>query len=83
MVRFTALIIVLCALALPAAAQQAKTTYGKIVVQRWTSMDKCEAAAHKAFPDYTADSNAKREAKLKECLASQLLPEREAPATGR
>jgi uncharacterized membrane protein YccC len=83
MARFVVFLILFCAAVPVAQAQQAKTAYGKIVVQRWAAMDKCEAAAHKAFPDYTAASNAKREAKLKECLASQLLPEREAPATGR
>jgi hypothetical protein len=43
-------------------------------------MDKCSIQAQQAFPDFTAESNAKRDAKLKECLAGQSLPPREAPS---
>ena len=45
-------------------------------------MDKCANQAQRAFPDFTAKSNAKRDAKLKECLAGQNLPPREAGAAG-
>jgi hypothetical protein len=41
---------------------------------RWKAMDKCSKVAQDAFPDFTAESNAKREAKLQECLAGQNLP---------
>jgi hypothetical protein len=41
----------------------------------WKAADKCAKQAQAAFPDYNPESNAKREAKLKECLnASNLAP---------
>jgi hypothetical protein len=40
-------------------------------------MDTCTRQAQTAFPDFTAESNAKRDAKLKECLAGRNLPPRE------
>ena len=84
MTRLAAFLFLVCAVVLPAVAQQAKTGYGKLVIQRWTAMDKCAAAAQKAFPDFTADSNAKREAKVKECLGGQNLPPRaESPSNQR
>ena len=46
-------------------------------------MDKCAVQAQRAFPDFTAESNAKRDAKLKECLAGQNLPPRETAAPSR
>ena len=48
-----------------------------INVKRWQVMDKCTKQAQTAFPDYTAESNAKRDAKLKECLEGNNLPTRE------
>ena len=33
-----------------------------------------------AFPDFTPEANAKREARLKDCLAAQNLPPRGSPA---
>ena len=48
-----------------------------IVMSKWKSMDKCAIEAQRAFPEFTAESNAKRDAKLKECLAGQNLPPRE------
>ena len=49
-----------------------------VAMQRWKAMDNCSIAAQRAFPDFTAESNAKRDAKLKVCLAGQNLPPREA-----
>jgi hypothetical protein len=43
----------------------------------WKQMDRCAKVAQTAFPDFTADSNAKRDAKLKECLEGSNLPTRE------
>ena len=81
--RYVVLLVVLLVNAPPAAAQQATTSYGRGTVGRWKAMDRCEVQAHRAFPDYTAESNAKREARLQECLAGQMLPKREAlPSTG-
>jgi hypothetical protein len=68
--------------ALPAAAM-AYTSYGQGTMHNWTASNRCAQAAQKAFPDYTPESNAKRDAQLKQCLASGNLPPRpslEAPA---
>ncbi|HVC57807.1 MAG TPA: hypothetical protein VND95_17795 [Stellaceae bacterium] len=54
----------------PAMASQP----GLVVTKNWKLMDQCAQAARAAFPDYTAEANAKREAKLKECLESKNLP---------
>jgi hypothetical protein len=62
---------------LPAAAH-ATSGQGMIVMMRWKSMDTCAIQAQRAFPNFTAESNAQRDAKLKECLAGQNLPPREA-----
>jgi hypothetical protein len=51
-----------------------------IVMMKWKSMDKCAIEAQRAFPEFTAEANAKRDAKLKECLAIQNLPPRETPS---
>jgi hypothetical protein len=61
-------------------AAHAVSLQGTVVVGKWKSMDKCADAAQRAFPDFTAESNAKRDAKLKECLAGQNLPPRDAPS---
>ena len=37
-------------------------------------MDKCTQTAHKQFPDYTPDGNAKREAARQKCLRAGNLP---------
>ena len=66
---------------LPTAAGASQQ--GVNAMKRWKSMDRCTAEAQTAFPDYTAESNAKRDAKLKECLAGQNLPPRDPHAPGR
>jgi hypothetical protein len=40
----------------------------------WSQMDKCAQQARKAFPDYTAEANAKREASRQKCLRNGNLP---------
>ena len=40
-------------------------------------MDVCAKQAQAAYPDFNAESNAKRDAKLKECLNANGLPPRE------
>lgn len=62
-------------LLLPAAALASQQ--GVVVVQKWKMSDKCAQQAQAAFPDFTPEANAKRDAKLKECLAGQNLPPRE------
>ena len=58
---------------------------GHTAVVSWKAADKCAKQAQAAFPDYNAESNAKRDAKLKECLnASNLAPRQPlAPAPAR
>jgi len=50
---------------------------GHTAVVSWKAADKCAKQAQAAFPDYNAESNAKRDAKLKECLSAGSLPPRE------
>jgi hypothetical protein len=60
------------------ASQQAVTAGVK-----WKAMDSCTRQAQAAFPDFTAEANAKRDARLKECLEGQNLPPREPVAAPR
>jgi hypothetical protein len=48
----------------PAEASQ----QGQTAVGYWKAADKCAKQAQAAYPDYSAEANAKRDAKLKECL---------------
>ena len=59
------------------------TQQGVVVMKNWKTMDLCAKEAQTAFPDFTADSHARRDAKLKECLAGKNLPPREPLAPGR
>ena len=62
------------ALLLLAGTAQA-TQQGQGVVNSWKAADKCAKQAQAAYPDYNAEANAKRDAKLKECLnAGNLAP---------
>ncbi|HXY98673.1 MAG TPA: hypothetical protein VEI03_01645 [Stellaceae bacterium] len=54
----------------PAAADQNWKTSSAV----WKAMDKCTDAARKAYPDYTRESNAKREAARQTCLRTGNLP---------
>ena len=69
------------ALALGAAAAQAATAQATTAMHNWKTMDTCERQAHAAFPDFSAESNAKRDAALKNCLNANRLPPR-APVSG-
>jgi hypothetical protein len=40
-------------------------------------MDVCAKQAQAAYPEYSTESNAKRDAKLKECLNANHLPPRQ------
>ena len=75
MIRVVGLTGVLIALALPMAAF-AMTLNGQTEMRNWAMSDKCVAAAKKQFPDYTADSLAKRDAALQQCLTAHNLPPR-------
>jgi hypothetical protein len=42
----------------------------------WANNDRCARQAFKQFPDYTADSNAKRDHAMQQCLAATNSPPR-------
>ena len=66
------------AIALELSAGTARATgQGTVAIARWKTMDTCAKQAQAAFPDFTPDANAKREAKLKSCLNANNLPPRE------
>jgi hypothetical protein len=52
------------------------TLAGQAAIKRWAVMDQCEREAQAAFPDYSAEAVAKRDAKLNECLEGKDLPPR-------
>ncbi len=54
----------------------ALTQQGQQMMRNWAAEDRCTAAAHKAFPDNNAQSLAKRDQVLQECLAGSVLPPR-------
>jgi hypothetical protein len=57
-------------LPVPASADQNWKTSSAV----WRAMDKCTEAAQKAYPDYTPESNLKREAARQKCLRGGNLP---------
>jgi hypothetical protein len=63
-------LLLLAATALPAAADPSWKQSSAI----WAQMDKCAQQARKAFPDYTREANAKREAARQKCLRGASLP---------
>ena len=70
------------AVALILAAVSAEATQqGQGAVIKWKGMDVCARQAQAAYPDYNPESNAKRDAKLKECLNASGLPPRQ-PSAG-
>lgn len=46
-------------------------------MRNWKQMDNCAKQAQTAFPNFDAESNTKRDAKLKGCLELYQLPPRE------
>jgi hypothetical protein len=59
------------------------TQQGEAALRSWRSMDSCARQAQTAYPDFIAESNAKRDAKLKECLEGNRLSPREPVTPGR
>jgi membrane protease subunit (stomatin/prohibitin family) len=53
------------------------TQQGQTALRGWKQMDNCTRQAQAAYPEFSADSNAKRDAKLKECLNAYGLPPRQ------
>ncbi|MBV9686779.1 MAG: hypothetical protein JO096_06175 [Alphaproteobacteria bacterium] len=72
--RFGLLLVPLLLLS-PAGAWA--TQQGQTTLRNFKTMDVCARQAQTAYPDFNADSNAKRDAKLKECLRVYGLPPRE------
>ncbi|HEY3909702.1 MAG TPA: hypothetical protein VGM07_07405 [Stellaceae bacterium] len=72
------------ALALCASTAEASQP-GVVALARWKTMDVCAKQAQAAFPDFTPQSNAQRDAKLNACLSANNLPPRQpqAPANPR
>ncbi len=62
------------ALVLSAVGAQA-TQSGQAALQHWKVMDVCAKQAQTAYPEYSTESNAKRDAKLK--LNANHLPPRQ------
>jgi hypothetical protein len=56
---------------------EAATQQGQLVNTNWRTADKCAKQAQAAYPDYSAESNAKRDATLKACLSIYNLAPRE------
>lgn len=79
--RGSAIAAVLAAVVLPTAVLTAgsarATVQGTVALQKWKVMDKCAKQAQQAFPDFSAASNAKRDAALQNCLNANNLPPRE------
>ena len=51
------------------------SSQGQAVLSSWKTADRCAKQAQAAYPDYSAEAIAKRDAKLKECLnANNLAP---------
>jgi hypothetical protein len=73
--RFVSACFILALGAAPAIASQ----QGVVVLQKWKGMDLCAKQAQAAFPDFTAEANAKRDEKMRECLEGQNLPPRAVP----
>lgn len=59
-----------------AAGPAAASSEGLGIMKRWTAMDRCASEAQQAFPDYSADAYAKRDARLRDCLERNHLPPR-------
>jgi hypothetical protein len=74
-------ILAAAALVLASTAVEA-TQQGQGALVKWKRMDVCAKQAQAAFPDFNAESNAKRDAKLKECLNADGLPPRQPVAPG-
>ncbi len=75
MIRRTALVALLLAPSVPSAAM-ATSINGHGMMNNWSASDRCAAAAQRQFPDYTPESNAKRDNAMKQCLAQGNLPPR-------
>jgi hypothetical protein len=69
--------IPLVAALLLSAVSAGATQQGQSALRGWKVMDNCAKQAQTAYPDFSAEANAKRDAKLKECLNANGLPPRQ------
>ena len=58
------------------AVDAGATQQGQSALRGWKTADSCARQAQTAYPDFSAESNAKRDARLKECLDGNGLPPR-------
>jgi hypothetical protein len=72
--RFTFLLVAVFSLS---AVSAGATQQGQTALRGWKVMDSCARQAQTAFPEFNAEANAKRDAKLKECLNANGLPPRQ------
>jgi hypothetical protein len=61
------------------AGTASATQPGITAMASWKTMDACSKQAQAASPDFTAESDAKRDALLKQCLEVNNLPPRSPP----
>jgi hypothetical protein len=59
------------------------TQQGTQMMRNWAQADRCSARARKQFPDNTADSLAKRDQVLQQCLSDSVLAPRTPQAPGQ
>jgi len=74
--RMNRLAFAFALLALLASTAVEASNPGNQTMKNFKVMDQCAKEAQQAFPDFTTEAQAKRDAKLKECLASRNLPPR-------
>ena len=79
MTRYAPLVLIL----LLGTSQATASQQGAAAITNWKTMDRCARDAQTAFPDFTAEANAKRDAQLKACLEGRNLPPRDSLAPGR
>ncbi|MGO8918423.1 MAG: hypothetical protein ACLQJR_21190 [Stellaceae bacterium] len=72
--KFPGVLLLLTALSLAGTLPAMADANWKTSSSVWRAMDNCNKAARKAFPDYTRESNAKREAARQNCLRAGNLP---------
>ncbi len=53
---------------------------GTAALAKWKTMDACAKQAQAAYPDFTPESNTKRDAQLNACLSANNLPPRQPQA---
>jgi hypothetical protein len=61
----------------------ARPDQGSQLMKKWGASDHCSQQAYRDYPDYTADSLARRDQALKKCLAGGNLPPRDLPSPGK